>query len=377
MAAVVTALFLQLAWRVALVVLDQWGLAESPRLPGLTFGINVAVAGVMAAGLFGVTRRVSAARRIGAWVAAVAYAATAIAMIGYEALIYRGHHFPASWLSWMYHYGWAALGVLAMAGLGIAAGRRGAWLAPPAAALAILLDDHSSEWSPFAALAMTGGIAVLVVLLVDEATRRAPPPSNETGVAARAMRTVELVAWSAAGISMLWFVQSLETRSVYVVFATTIASWVTQLLFVRAVWSLAKAALAGVPSWLWFFSATCTLAAVARSVRTWFLTITRWWGRFDEVPLAHAHWSTDVLPVLAAASALVAVAILGHRNQSREVTRAALLAAIASAMAFAVRFGFPHDSVAAVYVVANIAAAGAYRVARSLLAPVPTARVLI
>ena len=370
MVAVVVALVLEALWQVVRAAAD-----EHAPIASLSFGMHVATAAIVGVALVELARRLTGARRAGAWIAACAYFTIAVAVVVYEAIVYGDtpDPFTISLIRWMNAHGWSVLAAIAVAGLGIAAGRRGAWLAPPAAALAIVESDYHARWTAMSVVGLAAARVALLALLVREAEHRAAPREVRGDAAPAAMRRLEVVAWISAALSMLAFSPSLDL-SPYVVLPWACLSVVLVAVVGVSTWSLASLA----PRWAWYATTTCAWWAEARLVRSWCLTVHRWWGRLDQIPLREVSWWTTLPSWLAGMSALLALAWLARRGRSRELVVVVAIAALLSVGLLAARMAFRDEgiAIAAVSLAASVAAARAYRVARTMLDSVPRARIV-
>jgi hypothetical protein len=152
----------------------------------------------------------------------------------------------------------------------------------------------------------------------------------------------------------------------------------TTILFASGAWTAAHAREPGLECWPLVVTVVCSLWSIWRTSRSWFLTVTKWWGHLDDVPLVTPNWSVEIPFFLAAAFALAALAMLGRRLGSRELVRACAVAGAVLVLAEALRVAVPDLRllVGAGFLAGNLTAARAYRSARLTLdRGLPRARV--
>ena len=384
MIAVVIALVVQGVWQVAFTVLEQCGLGRDPYTYAFAFAVAIATDVVIAAAAIDATRRLAGRRKLGMAIVAVAYLVIAASTTAREVIVYRGGHDPTAraWLMAMYHYGWTALDLIAIAGFGIASGRRGAWLAPLAGALAVARSQPYDFVRPGPQL----GLAVLVVvnlallaLMALEAERHATRRDPDRARVTAALCRLELIAWLWAGTSVIHGVlHAAHVSSPWISLAFACVDVVAGVIVVRALSSVGRAAIPALPAWPWFLAAIGALWTLARVVRLWFLVLTKWGSALGDAPLGIAHWSVTVPDLIGTAAAFAALALFARRAGARELARATLFAGVFVGFAFAAQIAFSDERVvvSAFYIVLNIASARVYRTARTVVDGVPTARVV-
>ena len=375
MTALVVALVVQVVWEVVRAVLIET--VVSPRdihVNALGFALTIATALVVAAAATDLGRRLSGIRRSGMWVAAGAYFGYAACIALREGLAFRAHDNAdaIAWIMWMYHYGWCALDVVAVVGFAMASGRRGLWVAPPAVGLAVASErpaflGHAEALA--VAIALLAVRLVLVLAMAADASRTAVPREPAHAKAQCGLRRIEISAWIYAVLSLTWalpgFTASSE-RAALTIVGTDLAGGA---LFLWGAWTLAQASVRDVARWPLYLSVTCTLWELARLARSWFLTFTHLWGRWDEGHFTTLHWSYEVAGKLAAASALGVLVVLARRTRSRETLMAAIIAGVALVIVSMLRFTVPENRtlMAACFFASNVLAARAYRTARPTL----------
>jgi len=383
--AIAVALVLQVAWLTTRGILEHAGFDPSDgHLITMSAACLVASYVAIAVAAGGLACRLHGTQRVGAWIAVGASLAFVAAVGVYDGLLRASavYRHTNEWAITLRERGWSIADALVILGFAIAAGRRGAWLAPPAIGLALLgaqLGESRASWSLCVLLVMLVAKSALIVLLAARVESSADPQENDSELALAALRRLELCSWIWVVSTLAYGLAHYATPSAYVAVASAALNIVVYAIFASAAWSSARASIRGYPRWLWSMSATLCAFASIRILRTWALTVSHHWGDVGATHLTTASAWVLVPGVLSGLCSLAALAVHAHRSASRETARAAVVAAVFSAIAFSTNIALatqPAAHIASV-MMSNLSAALAYRIARSAIrGDVPRARIV-
>ena len=320
----VVALATQVVWVLARYAGEAM-FGRSGYLVGLEFGVWLATMLVAALAMLDLASRLSGARKVGALIAAGSFMICAGTVIGVDIGWRAGW---GDWMRWMYLYGWRALDMITIAGLAIAGGKRAMWVAAPAIGLALIGHpsapvDHSA---PLWYATTTALRLVLLFVLIQEAERFATQETSYRRLA-RGFRSYEIGLWMSAGLHLCHLIPALDAPTGPVIAVVTNASLIAlRLVSASGAWLIVRSRMAEVPRWPFAVALVTLLWQTARIARSWTVTLTTKWDRFESVKLTHSPWWVYLPLMIGTLCTAGALFVLARRLQVS--TRVSLIAMV-------------------------------------------------
>lgn len=323
----VVALVTRLAWMIARYVSE--GSIGDGALWSMEIAVWLATTAVAAIAMADLASRLRGRRKLGALIAGCAYAIYFANFVAMSMAVHAGWN---DWREIMSSYGWRALDVVAIVGVTVAAGHRATWIAAPAIAVALI--GHPSFAVTHGALLWTTAVSAmhvaLVLIILQEAERFAAHDANDRRLA-RGFRVLEVGCWMCVGCAAAEAIPAVSVpANPTIALVSNLCLFAARLTLASGAFSVVRSRMAGVPRWLFAIAMTGILWSAMRTARSWTLTLSTKWNRYETVHLTHvSKWITvpSSIAWVCLATALVVIAKRIERPSRRAQIALALIVA--------------------------------------------------